>query len=394
MRAILSVGKRFMPARALAPALAFLTAFTLAGAAGPLPTASPGSSAQVQKIAVFGRDDRQAVPDRYDRAAQAVGILYNDKTRTVCSAFCVSDTIVATAAHCVAQPTAGRSTNATNFVFARNHGRTRDTARVEGFASKSSAQNIAAGDFRMRVRPPIDAAYDWALVRLSRDICAKRELAIRVLSLAEIMEEARANRVYQISYHRDFAQWKAAYSKPCGVARDFENAEWSAIAPDFLAAERMILHTCDTGGASSGSPLLIDTPEGPAVIGINVGTYVRSKVMMQNGEIARQPRAETVANTAVNAAAFVSRIETLRSAQVLPSGRPMKDLQERLRQQNFYEGKIDGTFGASLRSAIEAYEEAKALPVTGLATPALLLRLSGESGPSAQAPRQQSARKR
>ena len=374
-----------------AAALALLAAFTTTGAAGPRPTVGPDASSPVQKIAIFGRDDRQAVPDRYDAAAQAIGILYNDRTRTVCSAFCVSDTIVATAAHCMA---GGRSSNAGNFVFSRNHGRSRDTARVEGFASHASAQNVVSGDFRMRVRPPIDAAYDWALVRMSRDICAKKSLQVRVLSLPEIMEEARANRVYQISYHRDFTQWKAAYSKPCGVARDFDNAEWSTIAPDFLSSERMILHTCDTGGASSGSPLLIDTPEGPAVVGINVGTYVRSKVMMQNGEIARTPKSETVANTAVNAGAFASRIEALRSAHVLPSGRPMRELQERLQQQNFYQGKIDGNFGATLRSAIEAYEEAKALPVTGLATPALLLRLSGESPSHAQAPGAQSARKR
>jgi protease YdgD len=156
----------------------------------------------------------------------------------------------------------------------------------------------------------------------------------------------------------------------------------------------MILHTCDTGGASSGSPLLIDTPQGPAVVGINVGTYVRSKVTMQNREIARAPKAETVANTAVNAGAFASRIEALRSAHVLPSGRPMRELQAHLRQQNFYQGKLDGTFGAALRSAIEAYEEARALPVTGLATPTLLMRLSGENPSHAPAPGAQSARKR
>lgn len=374
-----------------AGALAFLAAFTTAHAAGPLPAPLPEATTHVQKIAVFGRDDRQPVPERFDAAAQAIGILYNDRTRTVCSAFCVSNNIVATAAHCVA---GGKGSTAGNFVFSRNHGRARDTARVEGFASRAAAQNIVSGDFRMRVRPPIDAAYDWALVRMSRDICAKRALQVRVLSLPEIMEEARANRVYQVSYHRDFTQWKAAYSKPCGVARDFDNAEWSAIEPDFLAAERMILHTCDTGGASSGSPLLIDTPQGPAVIGINVGTYVRSKVTMQNGEITRSPKAETVANTAVNAGAFASRIETLRNAHVLPSGRPMRELQGHLRQQNFYQGKLDGTFGASLRSAIEAYEEARALPVTGLATPALLLRLSGENPAQAPAPGEQSARKR
>ena len=72
----------------------------------------------------------------------------------------------------------------------------------------------------------------------------------------------------------------------------------------------------------------------------------------------------------------------------------MRELQEHLRQQNFYQGKLDGTFGAALRSAIEAYEEARALPVTGLATPTLLMRLSGENPSHAPAPGAQSARKR
>ena len=198
--------------------------------------------------------------------------------------------------------------------------------------------------------------------------------------------ESRAGRVFQISYHRDFTQWKPAYSKPCAVARDFDNAEWSTIAPDFLEAERMILHTCDTGGASSGSPLLVETADGPVVAGINVGTYVQSKVVMQNGQVTHRQRAETVANTAVNASAFADRVGILRTAHILASGNPMKTLQERLRQQQFYAGRIDGNYGPALRTAIEAYEKANTLPVTGLATQGLLLRLSGQQTPDAEMP--------
>ena len=104
----------------------------------------------------------------------------------------------------------------------------------------------------------------------------------------------------------------------------------------------MILHTCDTGGASSGSPLLVETAQGPVVAGINVGTYVQSKVVMQNGQVTHRQRAETVANTAVNASAFADRVGILRTAHILASGNPMKTLQERLRQQQFYAGRIDG----------------------------------------------------
>ena len=240
------------------------------------------------------------------------------------------------------------------------------------------------GNFALRVRPPIDAAHDWALMRLARPACTKHELTLRVFSPAELIAHSRAGHVFQISYHRDFTQWKAAYSKPCGVARDFDNAEWSTIAPDFLEAERMILHTCDTGGASSGSPLLVDTAEGPVVAGINVGTYVQSKVVMQNGQMTHRHRAETVANTAVNASAFADRVGVLRNAHILASGNPMKTLQERLRQHQFYGGRLDGTYGPALRTAIEAYEKANTLPVTGLATQGLLLRLSGEQAPQAE----------
>ena len=38
---------------------------------------------------------------------------------------------------------------------------------------------------------------------------------------------------------------------------------------------------------------------------------------------------------------------------------------------------MDGTYGADLKTAIEAYEKAEGLTVTGLATVALLQRLGG-----------------
>ena len=43
------------------------------------------------------------------------------------------------------------------------------------------------------------------------------------------------------------------------------------------------------------------------MIGINVGTYVQSKVLMQDGKVTKRLKADTVANTAVAARAFAGQ---------------------------------------------------------------------------------------
>ena len=55
----------------------------------------------------------------------------------------------------------------------------------------------------------------------------------------------------------------------------------------------------------------------------------------------------------------------------------LRELQTLLRQRHLFAGAVDGTYGAALRAAIEAYEKTEGLPVTGLATHALLKRLGG-----------------
>ncbi|MEZ5818348.1 MAG: trypsin-like serine protease [Hyphomicrobiaceae bacterium] len=341
-----------------------------------VPVSLPGS--HLHRVAVFGTDDRVATPARYARAAESIGLFFSNQSRTVCSAFCVASNIVATAAHCLWQP--GNSpARLADFMFARGYDRLRDYARVEGYASGSSAQSIIIGDFQHRIRPPIDAANDWALVRLNRAACRGGGLSVTPMSSSQVAAEARAGRVFQLSYHRDWTQWRLAYSRPCIVSRDFKSVAWKSIAPDFLNADQMLLHHCDTGGASSGSPLLVDRGGVISVIGINVGTYVQSKVLTEGGQVTLREKAETVANTAVNAAVFAGRIELLRNAAILSSGQPLRDLQQRLSEQRFYQSRIDGSYGPLLRAAIEGYERQRRLPITGLATEDLLSRLNREA---------------
>ena len=373
-------------------------AFTCVASAAPsVPRTSARPGSIVEKVAVFGSDDRVLVPSRFQNVAENIGLFFSNQARTVCSAFCVGPNIIATAAHCLAQP-GGKPARLHDFMFARAYDRARDFARIEGYGSGSAAQSMIVGDFQHRVKPPIDAANDWAVIRLNRAACPAGGLPVTPMTYAEVEAQARAGHVFQLSYHRDWTQWKLAYSKPCALARDFKTVPWNSIAPDFLSPEQMLLHQCDTGGASSGSPLLLDRGGVVSVIGINVGTYVQSKILTDRGQVTLRERAETVANTAVNANAFASRIELLRSAAILTSGQPLRDLQQRLTEQRLYQSKIDGSYGTQLKLAIESYERASRMPVTGLATEALLRRLNQQAGglgrmapTSAEQPRQPAA---
>jgi hypothetical protein len=349
-------------------------------AAGPPRTGATEATGIAHLVAVFGRDDRVALPERLAGVALRLGVLFNNPARTVCSAFCVAPAIIATAAHCVAVSSPqGARLRAADFLFARAYDRERDYARIEGFSVGAAAQHIYTGEFRLNVRPPIDAARDWALVRLERPVCRHGGLPVQPASSGDILAMAKAGRLFSIAYHRDLPSWTPAYAGPCHAARDFGASTWQTIAPDFESPDEIILHTCDTGGASSGSPILAETPEGPVVVAMNVGTYVQSRVITQQGRVASRQQTETVANTAVNARVFADQIANFETAAILRAGNPIRQLQEHLAALKFYGGRADGDYGPLLKAAIVAYEKERGLPVTGLATAPLLSRLVAEA---------------
>ena len=234
---------------------------------------------------------------------------------------------------------------------------------------------MLAGGQSLSTAPPIDATKDWAFIRLSRPVCSKGGFDIEPMPVEQVIREALAGRVFQLSYHKDFKQWQPAYSKPCQVERTFGTVGWNTIAPDFNAPEHLLLHTCDTGGASSGSPLLIETPQGPKVIGINVGTYVQSKGTAPHQLATTKGMGEAIANTAVSATVFAGTLKTFRTAHILGAVEPMKELQERLKAAGHYTGPIDGTYGPALKMAIMAFEASARVPQTGMASEDVLSRL-------------------
>lgn len=358
-----------------------------ARSAGPLrDMRRPSHQSLVRPVAVFGSDDRTNVPREFEQVARKIGLLFNNRTRTVCTAFCVAENIVATASHCLGRSSGKVPTRYSDFVFARDFDRIRDFSRIEGASRGAGGQHILAGSYGLKTRPPIDAINDWALFRLDRKGCPGGGLPFAVMSSGDLMGEAAKGRIFQISYHRDWAQWRPAFAKACPVGRDFKAASWKTISSEFVNPESMVLHTCDTGGGSSGSPVFAMTANGPAVVAINVGTYVQSD--LPSGKRGREATAkmeiETVANTAVNAEIFIAHIERLASAAILPSTQSIKELQDLLIARGFLADVADGSYGPKLKAAIVAYERANGLPPSGLATKELLLRLTAQAAHAAR----------
>src|SRR4029078_5560734 len=123
---------------------------------------------------------------------------FNLRRRTVCTAFCVAPDVIATAGHCLLGTAGERAARFADFWFARNFDVAREHARIAGHANGSAAQHVLVGSMSLSVRPPIDAARDWALVRLAQPVCSKGVLPIRVLPIEQILSEASAQHVFQI----------------------------------------------------------------------------------------------------------------------------------------------------------------------------------------------------
>jgi hypothetical protein len=353
-----------------------LVGWTESARAEPRGTARPVASFKARPdlvpIAIFGEDDRGSVPAELRPVQEMIGLLYNGKAQIVCTAFCVAPDVVATAAHCLYRTAEDRPPALADFVFARSRKQTQNASRIAGYANRSISQNILSGNMQIRVRPPIDAANDWALIRLSSNACDKGVLPIKVLTNEEIAREAEAKKIFQLSYHRDYENWELAYSQSCEAGQPFGDVTSGMIARDFTNPQALILHRCDTGGASSGSPLLLTAPGGPFVIGINVGTYVLSRTLVRDSGAAQRLRQDVIANTAVNAVVFQPLIAALRDGRVLEGAAQIRRLQQLLSDLHHYAGPADGSYGTLLRTAIQDFELTQGLPVTGLASHDLL----------------------
>lgn len=329
----------------------------------------------IRPVAVFGADDRVVLPSRLTALHDKIGLIYEPKSRAVCTAFCIDRQTVATAAHCLFRTRGEKSLPLGNIVFRLGARPQLLQSRIAGSGSGAAAQNVMSGSVSLSTRPPIDATRDWALIRLAAPVCRAGGLPLSHRTPGHLAADDAERSIYQVGYHGDFGNWALSLSPPCSVQRPAQAREGKLIAQDFADSSTLILHTCDTGGASSGSPLLVDGPRGPEVVGINVGTYLQSRILTQDGQVVHRYKSETVANTAVSTQAFLAQTAVFMAADVVGHSPDLRRIQSALALTGYYTGPIDGLYGPGMRQAIADFEKAERRLPTGLATQTLLRRL-------------------
>ena len=327
--------------------------------------------------AVFGQDDRRRLPQTSAALKSKIGTLVSLRTRAICSAFCVADDMIATASHCVngAQHTKAPDLTSLRFAPAAS-GNPATGSPISGFAVANERQNIIVGTEHLNVSPPIDADGDWAIVRLAAPVCRQGGLPIRRASQTDLERDASAGRLYLVGVHRDFADGALRVSKPCPLwsAKSAERDRTAApVALDFRDEAGLLFHLCDTMGGSSGAPLLVDGPNGPEVVAMNVGTYIVSRVNPKTGTADAQ--GEAVANTAVVSDRFYSGIVQLSHRQILAQPADVVRVEKRLMALGLYRGPARGAYSENLQAAIRRFERGMGKAETGLVSRSLLSEL-------------------
>ena len=260
--------------------------------------------------AVFGTDDRRAIPFEKANLADRIGTLVSTGSGAMCTAFCVAPDAIATASHCIYGTSAAPRPDITRLTF-RLPANSSAASFIAGRASSSHSQHVISGTTSLSVTPPIGANRDWAIARLEKPVCAAGGLALSTRSRDEVLAAADRGDIYQIAAHRDLNDDRLRFGGPCPLHTAFPDAGPDVLARDFANAGAILFHTCDTGGGSSGSPLLIDGINGPEVVGINVGTYVFSRSIIAAGSGDTQPPSQAIANTAVATPEFAAAVEEL-----------------------------------------------------------------------------------
>ena len=333
-----------------------------------LPTATSGafpafhfenyseSASAVSKIAVFGSDDRVPLVGRYLELQNKIGTLTSRKTGASCTAFCVGPDVIATASHCLFGTAESAKPDLAEMEFTLQSGSGVASTPLAGLKLGTVKQNIISGTEALAVRPPIDAANDWAAARTETAICRAGGLSMSEKTREEIARLAADNAIYQVGVHRDLPSAQLMLGQPCGVERAFPSADRETILRDFHDPEAVIFHTCDTGGGSSGSPLLTDGANGPEVIGINVGTYVLSKMVLRASGKAEPDKSQPIANTAVEAARFADAVKMLAARDLMRGPAEVRQLEKLMTKYDLYRGAIKGRLTAELENAIKYFE--------------------------------------
>jgi tetratricopeptide (TPR) repeat protein len=349
----------------------------------PLPSPAfaqhPDSLPKITKSAgvpqgVFGRDTRREPPAKYAELTKSVGQL---ETRVgskffLCTAFCVADNVVATAAHCLFEPEIRNHLSKTSIAIGQ--GPDRRVSAIHGRTPEEIQWSIIAGTTAVRTEGiPFNWAHDWALVRPAAPICKDRSLRVQTTGdHSTSWRKALEKDVFILGYHGDKGPRTLRYSDDClssDAPLEPDLARWLDTVVN-LDSEDLLHHRCDFFRGASGAPVFLVDPNGPLAIGVaNLFATKLPKVPVEYKEL----NEKAVTNRAVRASAFESKIALVRDAPALVSRDDLKIIQKALNEKGYYEGRITGAYDMGTRQAILDLERASDQPVTGRPTAQLVM---------------------
>ncbi|MEM9027758.1 MAG: trypsin-like peptidase domain-containing protein [Pseudomonadota bacterium] len=345
----------------------------------PAAVAAPGgpppgtmTRSPIIKADVIGKDQRIQIPRKLRKVAAGIGLLWQQGGGSVCTAFCVSDNIIATNAHCLVKQRGRPTRQLDRFQFLRaplssRFQHSQHLSRLVFATSDTPHLSFYAGYYR---GPTTERTmvHDWAFAKLRKPVCRGHVLTFSDASRKAVAEASRKNRIAMIGYHGDRSLRQRWYSPNCRIR--------------FRSSKLSMTHSCDSFKGSSGSPILMLTDSGtPAVIGINVGTVATRRYRVRRDRQTRRrvgrPRllSTSVTNVAVSTAAYRQGLAVFERAKLLSGRSDLVEFQQRLGELGFSPGAADGRYGPRTRLATMRFERSLGRDAIGLPTGQLLTEL-------------------
>lgn len=329
---------------------------------------------------VLGNDDRIRPNTEHLKLLGSIGILYNNDSRSVCTAFCISPDTIISAAHCMfssrlvnKQATGKVDLTKTHFVIPGSF----TSSPLAGSDNREVQDSIIAG---MKKVPKSTTSFpmDWMILKLQKKACRK-SLPLAGLSMAEIRKAASKKRLLMAGFHGDMLDRDLLISPACALG------EWSdrklitrSLRRKVRDFNRILLHKCDAYKGSSGSPMLIRTEGGYQAVAVNVGNIIRYRELRRGRKLVNRKQTGII-NVAVRVGAFADMARLMARTRLIVKKDQIKQVQSLLTQAGLKPGPADGVVGRRTRKAIRAFESKNGLQVTGQPSIALYRMLLPEN---------------
>ncbi|MCG8707879.1 serine protease [Brenneria sp. 4F2] len=211
-------------------------------------------AARQQQILFFNHDDRDRVPDATQWPWHAIGQL-ETASGNLCTATLISPHLALTAGHCVLLPPTGKADRLVALRFlAADNGWQYETKDIEALVNQKLGRKLEA-DGDGWIVPPAAAPLDYALIRLTQTPPGIEPLPLWRGSRRELTQSLaqHGRHVTQAGYPEDHQDTLYRH-QDCLITGWIQQV--------------VLSHRCDTLPGDSGSPLILRTESGWAIVGI------------------------------------------------------------------------------------------------------------------------------